>query len=98
VARLELDRRDFAPIKQSGLRAVGADLAGNGAAEETLIRQAQRFERATYAAGLVAYLHGVRSATMVHTLRGAYAYLSGDAVAPLTDVPARIPALDFAEA
>jgi hypothetical protein len=98
VARVELDRRDFAPIKQSGLRAVGADLAGNAVADDALLRQTQRFERAAYAAGLVAYAHGVRSSAMIPALRGSFAYLSGDAVAPMTDVPTMIPALDFAEA
>jgi hypothetical protein len=98
VARLELDRRDFAPIKQSGLRAVGADLAPHLAADDTFLRQTQRFERAAYAAGLVAYAHGVRSAAMIPALRGNFAYLSGDAVAPTSETPIVIPTLDFPEA
>ncbi|HZT88137.1 MAG TPA: hypothetical protein VFA12_09215 [Stellaceae bacterium] len=94
VACVDLDCRNFGPIKQSGLRAVGVDLAAHPTPEDALIRQAQRFERASFGTGLFAYAHGVRTPAMLQALRGSFAYLSGDAIAPLMDTPGRIASLD----
>jgi hypothetical protein len=95
VAQVGLDWRDFAPLKESGLRAVGIDVASHPGPDESLIHDALRFERAARRAGLIAYLGGVGSLAVAQATRSHFAYLDGDAVAPLGLAPGRIPALDL---
>jgi len=96
VARLDLARRDFAPLKESGMMAVGAECPAR-AQPERLVPEALRFAQSARKAGLRAYLDGLPCGDALPALRGAFAYLGGDAVAPAVDTPERMARLDFPE-
>jgi hypothetical protein len=91
AARVHLQSDDFSHFQGTGIGAVGCDIAGSPSPEVIIMQQMSRFNRAAEKVGLVTYLRGVRSLSLVAAALGAgYRFIDGDAVVGLIAQPKRI--------
>jgi hypothetical protein len=96
--QVAIETIDFTQIRGTGVSAVGTDIAHLAKSEFIVMQQLARFQRAAEKAGVVTFLHGAQSRSLVAAAVGAgFHYVDGDAVATTLARPDRIVPFQLAD-
>lgn len=88
LMRTTVDQASFRPAGEYGVSGVGFENAAKGVPEIRQIQDMERFAAAAKKAGLVAYVHGLRSMSLATSAIGAgFDFVDGDVVKSVVDQP-----------
>jgi hypothetical protein len=88
LLRVGLAETHFAPGPETGVHAVGLDLAEHEGADAATVAALRRFVPAANRAGLRTYVHGVRSLDLTRAaLDAGFDYLDGEVITSVVGLP-----------
>jgi hypothetical protein len=94
-ARFSLDHTEFAPVRRTGIVAVGVDLAGEAGNETALMAKFDPFVNGANLCGLRTYIRGLPSLSLTTAaVCAGFTHFDGDAVASLKKSPDGVYPLD----
>ncbi len=80
--QMPMESFDFTQLAGAGVAAIGTDLSYVAKAEFIQMQQLSRFQRAAEKVGVVTFVHGARTLSLVAAALGAgFHFIDGDAVA-----------------